>query len=155
LLEVTKMEEGQTKKIRLGAGFRPPFSGFHNLDLNMVLFPWQDDSKQTSYAPDQLDFFFFEIADHINHVCSCFCYYCCLILFYSYLEVPISLPTRRLATNAWPRRAMTPETSSCQRIKGAFITPLGQRMSVEAVKYHQVSHAWNFDCIAPLRKNCT
>jgi hypothetical protein len=57
LLEVTKMEEGQTKKIRLGAGFRPPFSGFHNLDLNMVLFPWQDDSKQTSYAPDQLDFF--------------------------------------------------------------------------------------------------
>ena len=29
----------------------------HTIDLNMVLFPWQDDSKQASYAPDQLDLF--------------------------------------------------------------------------------------------------
>ena len=66
----------------------------------MVLFPWQDDSKQTSYAPDQLDwFFFFEIADHINHVCSCFCYYCCFILFNSYLEVPVSFFAHQEACN--------------------------------------------------------
>ena len=31
LLEVTKMEEGQTKRFRLGAGFRPPFSGIYNM----------------------------------------------------------------------------------------------------------------------------
>ena len=74
--------------------------------------------------------FFFEVADHINHVCncSCFCYCCCFIVLFLLGGSHIFLCSPgSLATNAWPRRAMTPETSSCQRIKGTFITLLGQR----------------------------